>query len=489
MRVFAGGILTETNTFAPFPTGMADYVVTRAADFIPGNQTGDYGNAMDVWYAEAQKCGWEVVPGLHAYAQPAGITPCPVYETLRDEMLSDLERALPVDIVLLDLHGAMVAQGYDDCETDMIDRVRRLVGPDVKIGVELDLHCDLTEQMIDQADAIVIYKEYPHTDIAARAKDVFTIVADAALGRIEPVMATFDCRMIGFYMTPFSPMREFVDAMSAREGRDGVLSLSLAHTFPWGDVSSCGVKMLAVTDGDPGLARRTAEAFGRRFFDLRHALEREVLPLPEALDRALAMPAGPVVIADMADNPGGGAPSDSTFALRELLARGVTEAALGMIWDPVAVQVAQAAGEGASLKVRLGGKMCPMSGDPLDIEATVVRLASDRVQEWPQQSGAPISVPMGDAALLHCRGIDIVVNTRRTQVYGPSAFTQMGVDPAQRRIVVVKSTQHFYAGFAPLAAEIIYMAAPGAIAPIFTDIPYRHVDRHKYPWVDDPHAA
>ena len=486
MRVFSGGVLTETNTFAPFPTGLADYHVRRGHEFDPNGGDSDYGNASRVWYELCQARGWEFCPGLLAYAQPAGITPRPVYEALRDEMLADLEAALPVDMVLLTLHGAMVAEGYDDCETDIVHRVREIVGPDVIVGAEFDLHSDLTDQLMAEADAIVLYKEYPHTDIADRAVELFDICARALAGAIRPVMARFDCRMIGFFLTPYEPMRSFVDAMSAAEKRPGVLSVSLFHTFPWGDVPTCSAQILAITDNDPDLAQTVAAEFGRQFFALRHETQINSLPMNEALDKALANPRGPVVVADQADNAGGGAPSDSTFVLRELLARGVTDAAIGMFWDPIAVRVAQAAGEGARLQLRLGGKMGPMSGDPLDLEVTVTRIREGMFQEWPQGENPPIRQFVGDAVALHCQGIDIVVNTERGQVFGPMAFSELDIDLASKRLIVVKSTQHFYAGFAPLASEIVYMSAPGAIAPRFTEIPYERVDRHKFPWVDNP---
>ena len=197
-------------------------------------------------------------------------------------MLAALHDALPVDIVLLPLHGAMVAEGYDDCETDIATRAREIVGPSAKIGIELDLHCDLTQELIDAVDAIVIFKEYPHTDINERAEELFAIIADAAEGKTSPTMALYDCRMIGLFLTPFEPMRGFVDDMSAREAEPGVLSLSLAHCFPWADVPSCGAQMLAISDDDPALAANLAQEFGRRFFAMRHALDPPSLSLDAA---------------------------------------------------------------------------------------------------------------------------------------------------------------------------------------------------------------
>ena len=487
MKVFAGGIATETNTFSPMPTGMADFEVVRAADLDSDANLGGFGGPFNIFRRHSQQHGWEYIFSLYAFAQPAGNTVRAVYENLRDELLDALKAAMPVDIVLLLLHGAMVAEGYDDCETDIVTRVRQIVGPDAKIGVELDLHCDLTQESIDAVDAIVIFKEYPHIDINDRAEELFAIIADAVAAKTNPTMALYDCRMIGLYLTPFEPMRGFVDAMIARENDPGLLSLSLAHSFPWADVPTCGAYMLAITDDDPALAAQIAREFGERFFAIRHATDPPSLPLDEALDKALAVESGLVVVADQADNAGGGAPSDSTFVLRALLDRAVTDAAIGMLWDPVAVSIAMSAGEGATLDLRLGGKMGPMSGDPLDLRVTVTGIIPNMRQQWTQSEGF-VAVDCGDSVALHCQGIDIIVNSRRGQVFSPVVFSNFGINPKSKRLLVVKSTQHFYAGFAPIADEIIYMAGPGAIPPIFTEIPYQRADLHKYPWIDNPFA-
>ena len=483
MKVFAGGISTETNTFSPMPTGMRDYEVIRPGD----DSARGMKPVFEKFRQGAQARNWEYAFGMYAGAQPAGITTRATYESLREELLERLQAAMPVDIVLLALHGAMVADGYDDCETDIIDRVRQLVGPDVKIGVELDLHCDVTQAMIDTADAIVLYKEYPHTDVANRAVDLFNIIADAAEGKTEPTMALFDCRMIGLYLTSYEPLRGLVDEIMAMEGKDGILSVSLVHCFPWGDVPTCGAQSLVITDGDAEQAARVAEEVGRKFFDMRRELDQEPLSIDEALARANAAPAGTVVIADRADNAGGGAPSDSTFMLKEMLARGIENAGVAIMWDPIVVQVAMSGGEGTTLDLRLGGKMGPMSGDPLDLTVTVSGIIENMIQEWPQQ-GDPMRIACGDSVCLHCNGIDIIVGSKRVQAFSPDVFSNFGIDTRQKRMLVVKSSQHFYAGFAPIASEIVYMAAPGAVAPRFADIPFKRVDLHKYPWVDDPFA-
>ncbi len=502
MRVFLGGIVTETNTLSPIPTGADDWVVVRdLAD-------AEAGGALEAFAQEATARGDELAFGLYAFAMPGGVTTRAAWAGLRDELLGMLRDALPVDAVLLPLHGAMVADGVDDAEGELIARVRETVGPDVKIGVHIDLHCHLTQAMLDGSDALVIYKEYPHTDMADRARDLYALIADTVAGRIRPTMAMFDCRMMGIYPTNPQPMRGFVDAMMAAEGvpgapgQDGILSLSLGHGFPWGDVPDSGARFLAIVDGFAvhdalAVAHATAESWGRRFHDLRREVAVKPLPLDAALDRALAVlegGRGPVVIADQADNAGGGAPSDSTFALRRLLERRVEGAAVAMMWDPIAHHLARAAGVGARLTLRLGGKMGPASGDPLDLDVTVMGLEDGLVQRWPQTEGA-VDSPGGDVAHLRVHGfsgqtggpeVDVIVTTRRGQVLGLEPFTAFGITPETHRILVVKSIQHFYAAFAPIAAEVVYMAAPGAVAPIMEQIPLVRADLHKYPWVEAP---
>ena len=486
MKIFVAGVVTETNTFSPIPTGMDSFEIIRQED-LDSKDSIVSGPLMAI-RQKAKEGGHDLILSLSAFAQPAGLTVQSVYESLRDEFLADLKAAMPVDIVLLPLHGAMVAEGYDDCEGDMVSKVREIVGPDVVVGVELDLHCHLTKQIIDEADLVVIYKEYPHIDMALRAEELFDLAVATAEGTIKPTMAMFDCKMIGMYLTPHEPMRSFVDSMSAGEGQDGILSLSLAHCFPWGDVADCATRMLAITDNDLPKAEEVAESFGMKFFDLRHEVSLAPLSMDEALNQVEASERFPMVVADQADNAGGGAPSDSTYVLEELLERKVTNAAIAMIYDPIVVDLAKLAGTGASLKVRLGGKMGLTSGTPLDLDVTVIGIIENMTQRWPQD-GEDLIIQCGDSVALHCQGIDIIVNSKRSQVFSPDVFTNFDIDVSQKRLLVVKSIQHFYAGFEPVAAEILYMAAPGAVAPRMKDIAFSKANLDKYPWIDNPFEA
>jgi len=490
MKIFAGGIATETNTFCPVPTGAQDFIIQRGRDALEGRIGYPTHDLSEVWGRQAQERGHTFVFSLMAWAQPSGITVRSTYETLRDEMMDDLRDALPVDVVLLMLHGAMVAQGYDDCEEDMIRRVRGLVGPTAIIGVELDLHCHLSESMLAPADVVITYKEYPHVDANDRARELFDLAVAAKAGTVRPTMALFDCHMIGLYPTSREPLRGFVDAMTEMERRrPGVLSVSFGHGFQFADLPHVGAKVLVVTDNSPALASQVAQELGLRVYGLRHEIgfESLALPMEVALARATGSRKLPVVVADQSDNTGGGAPGDATYALQWLLDHPPVEAALAIFYDPEVVKIARKAGVGATLPIRLGGKMGPFSGSPVDIEVTVLATLDNYMHAFPQQSGETATFPAGDVVAVRCGSMDIVVSSERCQCFCPSIFSDLGIDPKRKHLIIPKSVQHFYGAFAPIAGEILYMAAPGAVAPDPRQIAYRRLDtRRLYPWREDP---
>jgi microcystin degradation protein MlrC len=471
LRIFTATLVTETNTFSPMPTGWQGFNRSRAQSDVA---------SMAQWRALAERDGHTVTESIVAIAQPAGPTVRSVYESLRGELLADLQAAMPVDVVLLYLHGAMVAEGYDDCEADVLERCRALVGAKAVIGAELDLHAHLTQRMLAAANVIVSYKEYPHTDIVARAADLYRICVDAAAGKTRPVSAAYDCRMSGIFPTTAQPLRAFVDDMTARE-RDGILSLSLIHGFPWGDVREAGVKVLAVADGDAALAARVAEEFGRRFWTMRSDASLAGTSVSDALDAVAAAPEGPIVLADFADNAGGGAPGDSTFILQALLQRGIENVVTGTYYDPIAVDTCFEAGEGATIALRFGGKLGAASGAPIDARVTVMRLLEQHQQDAMDDT---IPVLLGRSAWIRTRGIDIVLASHRTQVFSPNAFTGLGITLGDKRAIVVKSSHHFYGKFAPLATRVLHVGAPGALSLDFASIPYKKRDPNFWPRVE-----
>jgi microcystin degradation protein MlrC len=478
MRLFAATIATETNTFSPLPTSLDGY---RQCVFLRPGEHPEETPLMctaPLWVARRRAAaeGYTLVEGSCFAASPAGTTNRKDYELMRDEILGQLEAALPVDGVLLGLHGAMVAHGYDDVEGDVIERVRALVGPRCVIGVELDPHCHLTLKRVRLADIIVLYKEFPHTDVVERAEDVLDLVLRTIRGEVKPVTSVYDCRQIGSYPTTLPLMRGFVDRMKAMEGKDGVLSISIGHCFPYADVPELGGRILVIADGDKAKADALATRIGEEFVSMRGKTAPEYLGVEDGIEAALQWNDSPVVMADPADNAGGGAPSDNTTILRRLIEREVEGAAVGPIWDPVAVRLCFDAGLDATFPLRFGGKTGPTSGQPIDAKVTVVGLGRDC---W--QSFGPTQVPLGDCAAIRVGAVEVVLISNRTQALGLELFSNLGIDPRARKLVVVKSTNHFMAAFGPIAKKVIYIDSDGPLSRDYRKIPYTRVDRPIWP--------
>lgn len=479
LRLFTAGIAAEINTLSPIPTDLKSFQETYhfPAGTLPRDKPFMFSAPAWVAWQAAERENLDVEVGLYSSCQPSGRVARATWEQLRDELLGDLKRAMPVDIVMLGLHGAMVADGYPDCEGDILQRVRAMVGPQTVVSTGLDPHCHLSQAMLESADIMVMFKEYPHTDVMARAVELLDFSLRIARGEIKPVAAVFDCQMIAMYHTPREPMRSFVDRMSAMEKEAGVVSVSLAHGFPWGDVPDMGTKVLVYTDRQPALGERLARELGSDLFALRGTTGATLLPMAETVQRAMDAGRWPVVISDGSDNPGGGSPSDSTYLLHALRKAGATDVAVGLLWDPVAVGFCHAAGLGAEMDLRIGGKACSLSGPPLDLRVRVTHLERDA-----QQPFAGTAWPLGDVAAVEGEGFRIVLNSVRSQIFSTGVFTAAGIDPVQARIIVVKSSQHFYASFAPIAAEVLYADTPGVCSFDLPALPFRHIPRPKWPF-------
>ncbi len=486
MRVFVAGLITETNTFAPWPTGIQGFSEEGPfhGDATTRGKETEVGVLAAGWRDLCRERGYEFVESLFAHAQPSGKTVQSVYETYRDEILADLKAKGPFDVVLLFLHGAMVSQACDDCEGDILSHVRAIVGPKVAIGAELDPHCHMTPLMIESANAIVIMKEYPHTDYMERGRELFDICTGMAEGKLKPVSHLFDCRMVGFYPTTTEPMRGIVDRCFAAEKRPGILSVSIVHGFPWGDTPETGTKVLVIADGDKRVAQDVATEIGHDIYAHREALLPKFPKIEDALGIARETN-GCAVLADTADNAGGGAPSDNVSLLRGMIARKAQDAVFGCIWDPIAVKTCAEAGVGATLSLRLGGKCGPASGDSIDIVATVKAFKIGHEQ----QGLGPARVAMGDAVWIAIDGIDVVLMSTRTQTFAPDAFTGLGIDLKNKRLIALKSSWHFQALFNPIADRIVPVATPGAIQMDFASIDYRKKrDQDFFPRVSNPLA-
>lgn len=483
MRVFVAGVATEVNTFSPVFIGMEEFAANLYA------RPGEHGPEPTLVTApliharrRAAAGEFELIEGSVAWTDPGGLVSKAAYETIRDEILGQLRAALPVDGVALCLHGAMVAQGYDDPEGDLVARVREIVGPAVPIAAGLDPHSHLTAKRVENADILVAFKEFPHTDFVERGGEVIDLLVRAMRGEIDPVMSVFDCRMIDVFPTSRQPIRGFVDRLYALEKSDPkLLSASLIHGFMAGDVPEMGTRMLVVTDGDRAHGDQLAAELGREVFAMRGKSMPPMLTPLEAIEHARAAGWGPVVIADVWDNPGGGVAGDATVLLQALLDARVENAALATIWDPMAVRLCMTAGEGARIPLRFGAKSAPGCGAPIDAEVLVKRLVRDA-----QQTFGASRVPFGDAALIEVGGVEVILNSIRAQAFERTVFSAMGVDPLEKAILVVKSTNHFYADFSKIASEVLYCEAghPYPNNPRVTA--YKKAPHNIWPIVEDP---
>jgi microcystin degradation protein MlrC len=478
MRLFSATIATESNTFSPLPTSLEAY---KECVFLgPGehpDETPLFCTAP-LWVARrrAARDGFTLIEGSCFAASPAGTTIRKDYEWMRDRILEECRAALPLDGVLLGLHGAMVAHGYDDVEGDVIERVRAIVGPDCVIGVELDPHCHLTVKCLSACDVMILYKEFPHTDVAERAEELLDIVLAAIRGEVRPVMSVYDCQQLGTYPTTEPLMRGFVDRIMALEGKDGILSISIAHGFLFADVEEMSGRILVVADGDKAKADALATRLGEEFVAMRGRTMPAFLTVAEGFAQALAHEGRPVVVTDPADNPGAGAPGDNTMMLRTLLEMKAREACLGPMWDPMAVRLCFDAGLGTQFALRIGGKIGPASGQPVDVLATVVGLKRDC---W--QSFGPTQVPLGDCAAVRIDGVEVVLISNRNQALGLELFRNVGVEPTERKIVAVKSTNHFRGNFGPIASRVVYVESDGPVPHDPRKIPYARIQRPVWP--------
>ncbi len=481
MRLFAASLATETNTFSPIPTARSSF-----EDFFYA-PAGEHPEVPKLCSApllvarrRAAQEGFTLIEGSSFWAEPSGLVDRASFESMRDEILDQLEKAMPLDGVLMGFHGAFVADGYDDAEGDMLERIRAIVGPDCVVGCEYDPHCHLTEKRVSLAEISILFKEYPHIDFMDRGEELLTLVLRAIKGEIQPVASLYDPRLVDFFPTTVEPMRSFVDGLKAREGRDGILSISIAHGFMHGDVPDMGARVLVLTDNRKAAGDILANEIGDELWARRGKWAPKTVGLDAALDKVLTLDDGLAIIAEPADNAGGGATSENTLAIHALRERKVRNVAVAPVWDPTAVSFCHKVGPGARLPLRLGGKVDPGAAPPVDADVEVIAIAEDTWQHF----GAAV-VPVGDAAVVRIDdGIDVILISNRTQAFGLELFTHLGLTPTDYRLLVLKSAQHFAGAYGPLAGTIIRAETGGCCPTDANNHHYTKVARPLWP-LDD----
>ena len=474
MRLFLASIFQETNSFSPIPTTLESFNPFWSGGHTPpeGVDLLGYGGAWD----RAKSLGLDVHASLFASATPAAPISRDDWNILKQQVLENVRSCNP-DMVFLFLHGAQSAVGLNDCEGDLITAVRAVIGADIPIAVELDLHANLSSEMVEAADIITACKEYPHTDFAEVGAQTLDLLVATAPGRVQPKMAAVRVPLIAIAPTTCEPISGFVAEVRAVERQKGILSASALFGFFGADSCDTAAAVIVISDGDQALAELQALHLARAQARAVRAMPQITLGIDAALDAATNF-SGTAIIADRADNPGGGAAGDSTWLLHAMLERGIGNAALGLIWDADTVALAHAAGIGSRITVTLGGKAGPLSGKPWQGSVTVTALANSICQRR-FGVGSP-TLPIGRSAAVIIDGIDVVVCDKRMQAFSQEIFTGHGIDPAARDLVVVKSTQHFYRDFSSLG-PVIYCDAPGTVTEDLTNLPYRSLRRPLYP--------
>jgi microcystin degradation protein MlrC len=467
-RIAVGGFQHETNTFAPLKATLADF---EQADAWPGLTSGaalfDAVKGINLPAAgfidEARSLSHDLVPLLWCSAQPSAHVTRDAFETIVGELLARLAQARALDAVYLDLHGAMVAEHIDDADGEVLARVRSVIGPDVLLVASLDFHANVSARMVEQADGLVSFRSYPHVDMtetgvraAALLHDLLKQRAPAkwhgALPFLMPL--TTQCTLI-------EPLRSLMEHARNLE-RAQVMSLCLTPGFPAADVPECGPAVFGYGRDADALARATRELFGMTL-EREHEFALDLIDVSQAtrLARDADIPRGrPVILADTQDNPGAGGNADTMSLLKALVAADVEGVLGGVIWDAECAARAHEAGHGATLDLALGARSGFPGETPLVARFTVERLGDGRfIGTGPFYHGGRFE--LGPMALLRTGRARIVVASRKQQAADAAMFRHVGAEPADARVLVLKSSVHFRADFGDLASRVVIVAAPG----------------------------
>jgi microcystin degradation protein MlrC len=479
-RIAVGGFLHETNTFAPTKATYADFVhgggwpaMAVGAEVLKVMRNINVGLAGFVEQAEAN--GWEMVPILSCGASPSAHVTEDAFERIVKAMLDGIEAAGQLDAVYLDLHGAMVTEHLDDGEGEVLRRVRNVIGKNLPLVASLDLHANVTPEMMEHADALIAYRTYPHVDMADTGR--------AAARHLALLLRTKQKFAKAFRELPFlipiswqcthdQPTKSIYQALAALES-NAVPTLSFAPGFPATDFPGCGPSVFAY-----GKTQADADAAADKIAALVNSHENDfdgrVYTPDEGVRLAMELAkhaSKPIVIADTQDNPGAGSDSDTTGMLRALVRNNATNAAIGVIYDPISAKAAHAAGVGATVTLALGGKS-GIPGDAPYKETFIVEKLSDGkfVADGPYFGGRDMD--MGPSAALRIGGIRVVVSSHKAQLADQSMYRYVGIEPSEQSILVNKSSVHFRADFEPIAEKLIICAAPGAMPADTADLPW-----------------
>ena len=475
----------ETNRYAKGVSGLTEYMQReysfdeeeiRNAFQGTRSEMGGFFDVLD------QQNNCKLIPVCALNASPGPVTAQSIWEEVCNALVYAIQEAPKVDGILLALHGAMVTEEMEDGEGELLEVLRSYVGPDVPIVTTLDLHANVTEKMIQCATAFFPCDYYPHTDFYECGVRAARCIWDTIAGKTHPVMNWNKLDLIFPYVMTQSP--SFVPLLrKAQSWREmgTLLNASICHGFFASDIFEQGAAVVTVADGDGLLAQELADDLAADIWDSRDYLGRSFYTADEAVKIALEADTYPVVIADVADNPGSGATTDSVLLLRKLLEVDARDVAVAVIYDPETVIQAKNAGVGAQIEVSLGGKLAPeITGGPLQCSALIKNLTDGYVENTgPMNTGVVLTY--GDCALLQIGGLQVIVCSSHTQPYDLEIYRHCGIEPENMKILIVKSAVHFRASFGAIASKILDVETPalGPMNPAM--LPLDHSRRPIYP--------
>ncbi|MFY0734821.1 MULTISPECIES: M81 family metallopeptidase [Aurantimonas] len=481
-RIAVGGFMHETNTFAPT---RADYAAFEHGGGWPALAEGpgmiaatrDVNMGICGFVTEAERRGWHLVPTLWCAAVPSAHVTEDAYEAIAARIVAAVEAALPLDAVYLDLHGAMVCTHLDDGEGELLARVRRVIGPDVPLVASLDLHGNVTPQMVAEADLLVAYRTYPHVDMAETgrrtAEQLVPLLAGqrhAKAFRQIPFLIP-----IAWQSTSMEPNATLYCGLPEME-TGGIASVSYLCGFPAADFADCGPSVLAY-GADQAAADAAADALAARVAAARSAYAGKAFAPLDGVREAMRIAASatrPVVIADTQDNPGAGGDSNTTGMLKALVEADAQRAAIGVIFDPKAAAAAHAAGVGVTAEITLGGADGVAGDTPFTGTFEVTALSDgDLIASGAFYGGARMR--LGPSACLRIGGVRVVVASAKAQMADREMYRFVGIEPEEEAILVNKSSVHFRADFAPIAETILTCTAPGPMPLSPADLPFRRL--------------
>ncbi|MEX2425848.1 MAG: M81 family metallopeptidase [Thermomicrobiaceae bacterium] len=495
LRIATGGISQETNTFQWEPTSLQDFqqgssAIHRGNGIFDLEGTGTiYGGII----AEAKKHGVELIPTTFGRAVPGGRVSKEAFETMAGEIAEGIKNAGKIDGVLLGIHGAMALEHDHDGEGPLLRAIREVVGPDLPIIAPLDLHTNLSEEMMELATAFVGYKEYPHIDTAETGARAMEMLVQTINGEITPTMHHVKVPLIApnqsMVTTWQSPLKTVIDRAREMEKESAVVAATVLGGFPFSDVPYTSVSMIVVTDNDPGLAKRYSNELAQMAWNLRDDFEIKPVPIDEAIQDAMNAPEGSVyVLADISDSGASGTAGDGTEILAGLLRNNAKNAAVAQIMDKEAVAACIEAGVGSTVTLNVGGKHDGLHGPPVEVTGKV-RLIHEGSFPMAGPMGAGTIAGRGKTVVLEINGrngIELQLSELRGHPNDHNYFRSFGIEPTERRILVLKSAAHFRAAFEPIATKVIEIDAPGISSPKLAEqFEYKNLRRPMYPLEKD----